>query len=263
MRDVRVLGVDACKAGWLGVIATGEHMRACFASTLDDLVAAADKDGPVALIALDMPIGLPDHEHREADVLARNAVGRLRNSVFITPVRAAFAAPDHATASARNREMTGSGITIQAFSLQPKVLEVDAWIHRTRRWVVEIHPESASPPWPALLSTLGRRPGQVPNAAESYWPPPASFLRVTSVKPAAWPRSMTSWMPPSRPGRRSRFSAAWHNHTPTHPRSSVTACPARSGTDGRTGSATPSRHRATRGMRVRSVSGASVFRTKC
>jgi predicted RNase H-like nuclease len=149
--------VDACKAGWLGVIATGEHMGACFASTLDDLVAAADKDGPVALIALDMPIGLPDHEHREADVLARNVVGRLRNSVFITPVRAAFAAPDHATASARNRELTVSGISIQAFSLQSKVLEVDAWIHRTRRWVVEIHPEVSFATLAGAALTVGKK----------------------------------------------------------------------------------------------------------
>ena len=46
---------------------------------------------------------------RQADVLARKVVGPLWPSVFITPVRRALQAADHATASAINREITGHG----------------------------------------------------------------------------------------------------------------------------------------------------------
>jgi predicted RNase H-like nuclease len=61
--------------------------------------------------------------------------------VFMTPVRRALDAADHRTANARNRQLTGAGISIQAFSLKPKLEQVEQWIRRTRHRVVEVHPE--------------------------------------------------------------------------------------------------------------------------
>lgn len=88
-----------------------------------------------------MPIGLPDNGRRQADLLAQKAVGALRSSVFTTPVRAALDAPDHRTATSRNHALTGTGVSIQAFGLKPKLLQVWKWVRRTHHRVVEAHPE--------------------------------------------------------------------------------------------------------------------------
>ncbi|HEX2298182.1 MAG TPA: DUF429 domain-containing protein [Pseudonocardiaceae bacterium] len=137
----RVLGVDACKTGWVGIALDDDHAVAYVAMTIGELAGQAESDGPVTVVAIDIPIGLPDNGHRQADTLARQAIGPLRSSVFVTPVRAAIEAPDHATASAHNRSLAGAGISIQAFGLKPKLLQVDQWIRHTHHRVVEAHPE--------------------------------------------------------------------------------------------------------------------------
>ncbi|WP_218579485.1 DUF429 domain-containing protein [Phytohabitans houttuyneae] len=51
----RVLGVDACKAGWVGVVlgdgATAVHV----ATTVAALVAAVELDGDLAVVGIDIP----------------------------------------------------------------------------------------------------------------------------------------------------------------------------------------------------------------
>lgn len=137
----RVLGVDACKGGWVGVRLDGNSTSACFAPEIGELVTTAEHDGPLSVVAIDIPIGLPDQGRRAADVLARAEIGTLRSSVFMMPVRKALAAPDHRTANERSRELTGAGVSIQSFALKPKLLEVDRWIPGARQRVVEVHPE--------------------------------------------------------------------------------------------------------------------------
>jgi predicted RNase H-like nuclease len=137
----KVLGVDACRTGWVGVVPDPGRTAAFFARTIAELVAAADVGGEVAVVAIDMPIGLADSGRRRADLQARQAAGARRSSVFLTPVRAALQAPDHATAVRVNQELAGEGISIQAFSLRSKVLEVDTWVRIQTRRVVEVHPE--------------------------------------------------------------------------------------------------------------------------
>jgi predicted RNase H-like nuclease len=136
----RVLGVDACRRGWIAIADEDGINGAYFDEDIDALLAQADADGPISVVAIDMPIGLPDRRHRQADVLARSAIGPLWASVFMTPVRQALAA-DHATASAISRELTGYGISLQAFALKPKLLQAGRWARRTRARVAEIHPE--------------------------------------------------------------------------------------------------------------------------
>lgn len=141
MDGTRVLGVDACKAGWFGIVLAEGEVSALFAPLIADLVAAADAGGTVSVVAVDMPIGLPDRGTRRADELAAKALGPRRASLFTTPVRAAFDHADHAAATAENRRRGGPGISRQAFNLKPKVLEVDAWVRRTGRRIAEVHPE--------------------------------------------------------------------------------------------------------------------------
>src|SRR5262249_61625440 len=40
-----------------------------------------------------------------------------------------------------NRRLTGHGISIQAFALKPKLLEVERWARAAAAEVVEVHPE--------------------------------------------------------------------------------------------------------------------------
>jgi predicted RNase H-like nuclease len=137
----RVLGVDACQRGWIAIAVEDVVTGAYFAEDIETLLARVQADGPVAVVAIDMPIGLPDRGYRRADVMARAAIGPLWPSVFMTPVRQALLADDHAAASALNRELAGHGISVQAFRLKPKLLQVERWARHTTVRVVETHPE--------------------------------------------------------------------------------------------------------------------------
>lgn len=141
MGSGRVLGVDACKRGWIAIEVEEAVARAYFAEEIQTLMGRAEADGPLAVVAIDMPIGLPDRGYRQADLLARAAVGPLWPSVFMTPVREALLAADHATASAINRELAGQGISAQAFGLRLKLFQVERGVRQTPVRVVEIHPE--------------------------------------------------------------------------------------------------------------------------
>lgn len=136
----RVLGVDGCPTGWVGVV-LGDGLEALFGATIADLVEAAEAGGPLACVGVDIPIGLPDSGRRQADVLARQALGPRRSTVFDTAVRAAYLASTHAEAHALHRAATGTGLSVQAYRLGPKVLDADAFVRRGSHVVLEVHPE--------------------------------------------------------------------------------------------------------------------------
>ena len=94
---IRVMGVDACKKGWVGITS---DVRGYFGATIEQLVATADSDGGVAVVGIDIPIGLPLSGTRQADALVRGLVGKRASSVFPTPSRAALLASSHAEGSA-------------------------------------------------------------------------------------------------------------------------------------------------------------------
>jgi predicted RNase H-like nuclease len=136
-----VLGADACKAGWIGLTLSSGEVRAFVHPDIGGLVALAAAVGTLDAIALDIPIGLADSSPRKADLLARKAAGARWASVFVTPVRSALALETHAAASVLNRQLTGSGISRQAFNLREKIRQVDDWLPRAQCPVVEAHPE--------------------------------------------------------------------------------------------------------------------------
>jgi len=137
----RVLGADACRAGWVGIALSDDGVRAYVHAEIDGLVALALADGTLAAAGIDIPIGLADAGLRQADVLARRAAGPRWASVFVTPVRQALMVPDHRQASALNKQLTGSGISRQAFNLRAKILQVDRWLPAAPCPVLEVHPE--------------------------------------------------------------------------------------------------------------------------
>jgi len=145
---VTLAGIDGCPAGWVAAIQVDTEVELRLASCLKDLVA----DLPArSLLAIDMPIGLPEAGPRECDVLARRRLGAARGaSVFAAPVRAALNARDYATALARHRRADGRGLSRQAFNILPKIREVDRLLAsrpNLRPRMIEVHPESSFAQW--------------------------------------------------------------------------------------------------------------------
>lgn len=135
---MRVLGVDGYARGWVAVaLEDGRFAGVELSRRFDELAAAG-----AAAIGVDIPIGLPELPPRPADVAARSFVAPLGSTVFPAPPRAVAEAPDYAAANALMRELTGGGISRQAFALSARILEVAAVAERDER-VVEVHPEAS------------------------------------------------------------------------------------------------------------------------
>jgi predicted RNase H-like nuclease len=144
-----VAGVDGCRGGWVvalsAAIATAGGALADVEVTVVPTFAEVLRLG-AAIVAVDIPIGLPDAGARACDVSARRLLGPRRSSVFPAPVRAALDA--HAqgweATLAASRAAAGTGLSRQAFHLLPKVAEVDdALAVGPGARVVEAHPELA------------------------------------------------------------------------------------------------------------------------
>ncbi len=139
-----VLGVDGCRAGWVGALLVpgAPRPRVVVASTLAELVETVRAEVAVRVVGVDIPIGLPDASTRAADALARRALGGRASSVFTTLTRAAYSEDTRVDADAVNRRLSGQGVGAQAFALREKILEADRWVRsRPTVEVLEVHPE--------------------------------------------------------------------------------------------------------------------------
>jgi predicted RNase H-like nuclease len=136
----QLYGVDGCRGGW--VVATANVKMDGFAFTFTDdlsLLFAA----PESVIAIDIPIGLPEREPRACDIAARRELGQPRgSSVFPAPARIALGANTYAEALRLNDRALGVGISRQTFCITPKINEVDVLMDSHRqRYIREAHPE--------------------------------------------------------------------------------------------------------------------------
>jgi predicted RNase H-like nuclease/ADP-ribose pyrophosphatase YjhB (NUDIX family) len=142
---VPVLGVDACPAGWVGVVLDPTLRATVFvAADITSLLALVREQHDVPVVAVDIPIGLPDAGGRRADAEARTALVGKASSVFSTPVRSALEAATYAEAREANLAATDgrTSVSAQAYALRDKVLEVDEWVRSAPgTHVIEVHPE--------------------------------------------------------------------------------------------------------------------------
>lgn len=133
-----VSGIDVHPRGWVAVTLAGSQFHsAAAAASLADLVARLPKSGA---IGVDIPIGLPATGWRSCDRAAYGLLGARRSSLFLTPPRPALEAPSFAEALALCRELTGAGLSRQAYALAPRVLEAEA-VAAGNEAVFEVHPE--------------------------------------------------------------------------------------------------------------------------
>jgi predicted RNase H-like nuclease len=133
---LRVAGVDLAR-GRLAVVVL-EGTRVVEAFRCETFAEALLVDATV--VAVDVPIGIPEAGARPADEAARRFVGPRAASVFPTPVRAVLEAATYADARAVATKLTGRSISAQAYALRRRILEVDEHAHADER-VIEVHPE--------------------------------------------------------------------------------------------------------------------------
>jgi predicted RNase H-like nuclease len=135
-----VIGVDGCPAGWIAVIwgSTVEH-RLC--PRFSDVLALEG-----AIIAVDMPIGLPDMSGRPAERDTRARLGGRQSSVFPVPSRLAVMCEAFGEACAENlkRSDPPKKVSKQCYNLFPKIREIDRLMTpKLQDRVFESHPELA------------------------------------------------------------------------------------------------------------------------
>ena len=90
-----------------------------------------------------MPLGLLADGWRDADALARRALGRRGVTVFAIPPRPVWQQPTYAEANRACRELTGKGLSAQTWGLRGKLLEADAYRRTSPARLYEVHPELA------------------------------------------------------------------------------------------------------------------------
>ncbi|GGG44940.1 DUF429 domain-containing protein [Chelatococcus composti] len=144
-------GVDGCPAGWVAALAPAagpSAPRLLVVPRFADLFALPEAP---AVVAVDMPIGLPDrvgHGGRGPESLVRPLLGERQSSVFSVPSRAAVYAGDYSAACAAALATSDPPrrVSKQCFCLFPKIRELDALLRGRPDLagrVFEAHPEVA------------------------------------------------------------------------------------------------------------------------
>ncbi|WP_347710376.1 DUF429 domain-containing protein [Ancylobacter sp. WKF20] len=197
---MRVAGVDGCRGGWVAVIVAPDGaMSARRLTALTDLI---DAPSPPDIIAIDMPIGLPERveaKGRAPERLVRPLLGGRQSSVFSMPARAAvYASVDpavaeearyrHACDVARATSTPPKAVAKQAFHIFPKIIEIDTLLRarpalQTRLY--ECHPEVS-------FRMLNGAPLDVPKKVKNAPHAPGLALRRTLLEAAGFPPALLS-----------------------------------------------------------------------
>ncbi|WP_372424711.1 DUF429 domain-containing protein [Salinarimonas chemoclinalis] len=146
-----IAGADGCPGGWVVALARLDGAVPPRLRGVPDLAAILDAPEAPRIVAIDMPIGLPERivgPGRAAEQAVRPLLGARQSSVFSMPARAAVYADGYAQAcaAALATSTPPRKVSKQGFMLFPKVREIDALL-RARPAdagrVFECHPEVA------------------------------------------------------------------------------------------------------------------------
>jgi predicted RNase H-like nuclease len=149
-KGVWLAGVDGCPGGWIVAFVRpgGDDVTVTVFARFADVLAATQRP---ALVAVDMPIGLPEQTGiggRAAENAVRPLLGARQSSVFSVPSRAAIYAASYGEAcrTALATSDPPRKVSKQLFNIVPKIREVDELLRaepaRAAR-VFEVHPELA------------------------------------------------------------------------------------------------------------------------
>lgn len=205
---MKVLGVDGWRGAWVAAAVTDGAVTWSHGRFADLLCE------DVAVVGVDIPIGLAERGPRGCDLAAKKALGAAASRVFALPVRAAFAAEISSQAQANQllASLGEPGVSAQAWALRAAVQEVAP--HASDPRVVEVHPElaframtgqvlapkktargvaqrlQALAGWVDTVSALADAPARVPvddclDALAAAW----SAQRVAAGRASAYPAS--------------------------------------------------------------------------
>ncbi|CAG2086406.1 DUF429 domain-containing protein [Xanthomonas euroxanthea] len=142
---MQCVGIDGAGSGWLAVWQAGDGLQF---DGYPGVAALASALGGVAVLGVDIPIGLSEHAPRVADTQARRFVGGRRAcSIFAAPLRGMLHARTQAEASALHRVLDHDGqrgFGVQSFALLSKIRAWDDALRADPAWaerVFEVHPE--------------------------------------------------------------------------------------------------------------------------
>jgi predicted RNase H-like nuclease len=194
-------GVDGCRSGWIAAFVrpTGEATRVRIVPRFADVLAAPEAP---AIIAVDIPIGLPDRigpDGRGPERAIRPLLGARQSSVFSVPPRAAIFAPDFAAAGAAALAASEPRrkVSKQLFMIAPKIREVDALLRADAACagrVHEVHPELA------FWRLNGERALDQPKKVKGVGYEPGLALRRSLLVAAGLPASVVMSAPPKGAG---------------------------------------------------------------
>jgi predicted RNase H-like nuclease len=156
-------GADGCAGGWICIerdTITGDIFGEVFSSTRELLERARY----LAVLTVDIPIGLTEAEPRECDREARRLLTSTRaSSVFPAPVRPALDASTYHEACERSAAACGKRLTKQAHAIMWRIRQVDAILRsepELRSRVREVHPEVCFYAWAGRPMQHGKRTSQ-------------------------------------------------------------------------------------------------------
>jgi len=137
-----VCGVDGCRKGWIVIC---KEMESSSVSPHLCSSAQAFFDFRPSLVAIDIPIGLPERGSRMCDVEARKLLGPARkSSIFPAPIRPILNAKNYKEACAIRLQFEGKKLSLQTWGIVPKIKEVDKLLRENphlRNSIREVHPE--------------------------------------------------------------------------------------------------------------------------
>ncbi len=195
--DIWLVGIDGCRTGWVAAFVrpSGDEMRVRVLPRFADVAEAPEKP---AVIAIDMPIGLPERTGlggRAAENGIRPLLGARQSSVFSVPSRAALEGLDY-------REACGIALTTsdpprkiskQLFMIAPKIRELDAALRENAVLAArtfEVHPEAA------FWRLNGERALAEPKKVKGKIYEPGLRLRRDLLAAAGLPRNRIEAAPP-------------------------------------------------------------------
>jgi predicted RNase H-like nuclease len=196
-KHIWLAGVDGCRAGWAVAFVRPEgddaHVR-----VLPSFADILDAPEHPAVIAVDMPVGLPDrtgYGGRAAENAVRPLLGARQSAVFSVPSRMAIEQTDYreACAVALATSDPPRKISKQLFMIAPKIREVDACLRDDKSAamrVFEVHPEAA------FWRLNGGRALTEPKKVKGRPYEPGLALRRELLVAAGLPRPVVDAVPP-------------------------------------------------------------------
>ncbi|MET1415936.1 DUF429 domain-containing protein [Roseibium sp. HPY-6] len=205
---VWLAGVDGCKAGWVAVLRNRNDPDNPVLKVFPSFRELLAADPVLSIIAVDMPIGLPDFisaEGRGPEKAARKHLGERQSSVFTVPSRGAVYETDYreACATALKTSSPPKKVSKQCFFLFPKIREIDELMTpELEERIFEVHPELA------FWRLNGGREMSLPKKVKSRPNPDGLDQRRDLLVSKGLPQTFLDQRPPKGCGRDDLLDAA-------------------------------------------------------